>query len=138
MSELAQVGTYCPNEACEKYQQVGAGNIIRYGKTRQGQQRFQCKVCQRTFNQQAGTIFYRRRTDTKDIVEALAMLAEGMRISSVARVKGVKADTVLVWLRRAAAHALSIEQALLEDYRLSACQIDALWTYVRSKEKKAQ
>ena len=88
MSELAQVGTYCPNGACEKYQQVGAGNIIRYGKTRQGQQRFQCKACQRTFNQQVGTIFYRRRTDTKDIVEALAMLAEGMRISSVARVKG--------------------------------------------------
>ena len=48
----------------------------------------------------------------------------------------MKADTVLVWLRRAAAHALSIEQVLLEDYHLSACQIDALWTYSGSKEKK--
>jgi len=73
----------------------------------------------------------------KDIVEALAMLAEGMRISSVARVKGVKADTVLAWLRHAAAHALRVEQVLLEDYHLSACQIDALWTYIHSKEKKA-
>lgn len=72
----------------------------------------------------------------KDMVEALAMLAEGMRISRVARVKGVKADTVLVWLRRAAAHALSLEQVLLEDYHLSACQIDAWWTYIGSKEKK--
>jgi len=60
-----------------------------------------------------------------------------MRISSVARVKGVKADTVLAWLRRAA-HALRVEQVLLEDYHLSACQIDALWTYIRSKEKKAR
>lgn len=138
MSELAQVGTYCRNATCAAYQQVEKGNIIRYGKTRQGQQRYQCKLCRQTFNQQAGTIFYRRRTDMKDIVEALAMLAEGMRISSVARVKGVKADTVLAWLRRAAAHALRVEQVLLEDYHLSACQIDALWTYIHSKEKKAR
>ena len=138
MGQLVRVGSCCGNAACASYQQVKAGNLIRYGTTRQGHQRYRCKTCGRTFNAQAGTLFYRRRTATKDIVEALAMLAEGMRISSVARVKGVKADTVAAWLQRAAGHGLKVEQALLENYPLSASQIDALWTYVRSKQKKTR
>lgn len=135
MGQLLPVGKVCGNPACASYQQVKVGNVIRYGKTRQGQQRYRCKTCGRTFNAQAGTVFYRCRTGTKDMVEALALLAEGVRISSVARVKGVKTDTVLAWLRRAAGHGLKLDQAMLENYPLSASQIDALWTYVGSKQK---
>ncbi len=133
---LAQVGTFCPNAECACYQQVGQGNMIRYGTSRQGQPRYHCKVCHHTFNARAGTLFYRKRTDVKDIVETLAMVAEGMGIRASARVKGVKPGTVLAWLREAAAHAQQIEEVLLRDYELTASQIDALWTYVRRKGEK--
>lgn len=94
MGQLVQVGSYCPNRACVRYQQLNAGNIIRYGKTHQGQQRYQCKQCGKTFCARTGTVFYRCRKPVQTIIEGLAMLAEGMRVRSVARVKGVKADTV--------------------------------------------
>jgi len=48
----------------------------------------------------------------KDILEAVAMLAERMSIAAVARVKGVKEDTVSSWLKKAANHVEKIEELL--------------------------
>lgn len=136
MSELVSVGSFCPNELCKDHGKGDAGNIIRYGKSSEGRQRFQCKTCGKTFNDRAGTLFHGRKTAVKDIMEVLAMLAEGMRISSISRVKGFKEDTVLDWLREAARHAEQVEAVLLSEYPISQAQIDGLWTYVGRKEKK--
>jgi transposase-like protein len=136
MSELVSVGSFCPYERCADYGQVGKGNIVQYGKSRQGQQRYQCKTCKRTFNERRGTVFYNRKTATEDLLECLALLAEGVRISSISRTKGIKEDTILAFLRQAADHAQQIERVLLNDYHISQGQIDGLWTYVGRKEAK--
>jgi len=88
MAEIVSVGSLCPNEACADYGKVEAGNIIRYGKSGDGRQRFQCKSCGKTFNYRTGTLFHGRKTPVKEIMKVLAMLAEGMRMSSISRVKG--------------------------------------------------
>jgi len=136
MAEIVSVGSFCPHEACADYGKVEVGNIIRYGKSGEGRQRFQCKTCGKTFNDRTGTLFHGRKTPARDIMEVLAMLAEGMRISSISRVKGFKEDTVLDWLREAARHAEQVETVLLSQYQISQAQIDGLWTYVGRKEKK--
>ena len=134
MAELASVGDFCPNPECEAYGAVEAKTIIRYGKTRDGRQRYQCKSCKKTFNERKGTLFYNRKTEEKDILECLALLAEGVRISSLSRSKGFKEDTILSLLRAAAHHAEEIEAILLNDYQISQVQIDGLWTYVGHKK----
>ncbi len=136
MCELVAVGNFCPNENCPDYGKVDVGNIIRYGKSNEGRQRFQCKTCRKTFNERSGTLFYNRKTQEEDILECLALLAEGVRISSISRAKGIKADTILSFLREAAHHAEQIEALLLNDYRISQVQIDGLWTYVGRKDAK--
>jgi transposase-like protein len=139
MPGFARVGDYCPNEVCSDYgkqQSEQQQNIIRFGKTKASRQRFRCKTCGDTFTETKGTIFYRRRTAEDEIIEALAFLAEGSRISSVARVKGHKADTILDWLRDAAEHAEAIEEMLLAKYRLKRGQLDSLWAYVGNKGEK--
>lgn len=135
-SSLASVGDFCPNPACKHYGDVKANTIIRYGKTRDGRQRFQCKTCKKTFNERKGTIFYNRKTDERDILECLALLAEGTRISSISRAKGIKEDTILSFLREAAHHAEQVEAILLNDYRIRRVQIDALWTYIGRKKRQ--
>lgn len=95
MSKLVPVGSFCPNEDCPDYGETGRGNIIRYGKTGEGRQRFQCKTCKRTFNERQGTLFYNRKTDEKEILECLALVTEGVRIRSIRRAKGIKEDTIL-------------------------------------------
>jgi transposase-like protein len=87
------------------------------GKRERGRQRFQCKRCKQTFNERKGMLFYNRKTDEKDILECLALLVEGARISSISRTKGIKEDTIL-----------------LNDYRIKRVQIDGLWTYVGHKK----
>src|SRR5215211_4253167 len=83
-----------------------------------------------------GTLFYRKHAPVKDILETLALLAEGVRISSLSRAKGFKEDTILRWLREAARHAEAVEDVLLADYELSKAQVDGLWTYVGNKGQK--
>jgi transposase-like protein len=136
MSELGTVGSFCPNETCPDYGKVGVGNVIRYGTPNEGRQRFQCKTCRKTFNERKGTLFYNRKTQETDILECLALLAEGVRISSISRAKGMKEDTSLSFLREAAQHAQEVEAILLNDYRITQVQIDGLWTYVGRKQEK--
>jgi transposase-like protein len=139
MTQLASVGDFCPNPDCSVYGDTGANVIIRHGKTRQGRQRFQCRVCKKTFNERHGTLFYNRKTEEKDILECLALLAEGVRITSISRSKGIKEAAILSFLREAAHHAEQVEAILLNDYRISQAQIDGLWTYVgRKQEKKTE
>lgn len=136
VKELAEVGQFCPNAGCERYGDVSNRQIIRFGQTAKGTQRFRCQVCGGTFSETTGTLFHKKHTPRKDILEALALLAEGVRISSIARVKGLKQDTILGWLRQAARHAEQVEAALMSEYRVSRAQVDALWAYVGHKGKK--
>ncbi len=133
---LASAGTFCPEQGCHHYAKVDEGNIIKFGKSKQGVQRYRCKSCQTTFAATRGTLFYRKHTPLKDILETLALLAEGVRISSLSRAKGFKEDTILRWLREAARHAEAVEDVLLADYELSKAQVDGLWTYVGNKGQK--
>lgn len=140
MPDFAPVGDFCPNEACPDYGKLQSDqpkkNIKKAGKTKAGRQRYQCKTCGQTFTETKGTILYRRRTPESEILETLAFIAEGVRISSIARVKGHKEDTILNWLRAAAQHAEAIEDRLMAEYQLDRGQLDALWSYVGHKGEK--
>lgn len=140
MEQLAKVGEFCPNEGCPDYEKLQAmqsePNIIKAGKTRKGVQRYECKTCGQSFTETKGTLFYKKRTAEDEILETLALLAEGSRISSLSRVKGHKEDTLLSWLREAGEHMQAVEEVLMKDYRVERGQLDALWAFVRNKGEK--
>ena len=139
MAALTQVGTVCPNSectACGQVQGAAHSNIIRFGVTKAGRQRYQCTTCRRTFTETKGTLFYRRRVGEAEILKTLAQIAEGSRVSSVSRTTGHKEDTILDWLREAAQQVAAIEAVLLADYGVSRGQLDGLWAYVGNKGEK--
>ena len=70
------------------------------------------------------------------ILECLALVAERCSLASIHRVKGIKDETVIDWLREAANHAEEIEALLLANYKLPRVQLDAMWTYVGHKGEK--
>lgn len=141
MEKFARPGEFCPKEACPDYgklQNDQQKNLVKFGKTRKGVQRFRCQTCGGTFTETTGTIFYRKRTPEHEILETLALLAEGNRISSLSRVKGFKEDTILAWVRQAAQHSDAVDEVLMKDFKIKRGQLDALWAYVQNKgEKKA-
>lgn len=139
MVKLAKPGDFCPNKECpdyEKLQSAGQHNIIKAGKTQAGVQRYECITCHRTFTATKGTLFYGKRTSAETILETLAFLAEGNRISSLSRVKGLKEDTILSWLREAAQHTDTINEILLKDFKVKRGQLDGLWLFIQNKGQK--
>ena len=139
MTKLAQVGDFCPNEVCPDYGKLQSDrqlNVIKFGTTQAGRLWYKGKTCGETFTETKGTLFYRRRTPDDEIIDTLAHIAEGNRISSLARTKGHKEDTIIDWIREAGKHAEAIEEVLLADYQLTRGQIDGLWAYVGNKGEK--
>ena len=139
MAKLAKPGDFCPNEGCrdyEKLQSASQHNIIKAGKTKAGIQRYECTTCHHTFTATKGTLFYGKRTSAETILETLAFLAEGNRISSLSRVKGIKADTILSWLREAARHTEAVNDVLLKDFKVKRGQLDGLWLFIQNKGQK--
>lgn len=141
MSNLVHVGDFCPNAKCTDYQKQQTDqqrNIIKFGHTQAGRQRYRCQTCKQTFTETKGTLFYRRRTPAEEILQTLALIAEGSRISSLTRTTDHKEDTILEWLQEAAEHVEAIDNVLLADYQITRGQLDGLWAYVGNKgEKKA-
>jgi len=133
---LVQPSSFCSNASCSAYGQVDLGNIRKFGRTPAGIQRYQCTICRRTFVETIGTVFYGRRRSQETIIECLALLAERNSLAAIHRVKGVKEETVMAWLRLAAAHVERIEALLLANYTLSRAQLDAMWVYVGNKGEK--
>jgi transposase-like protein len=133
---LVHPSSFCWNPSCPAYGQDDLDNIRKFGRTPAGVQRYQCRICQPTFAETIGTVFYRRRRSQETIIECLALLAERNSLAAIHRVKGVKEETVMAWLHIAAAHVAQIEALLLANYKLSRAQLDAMWTYVGNKGEK--
>lgn len=133
---FATAGEFCPNPSCSHYKVLPADQLIKYGRSRQGRQRYRCKACRQCFNQRSGTFFYGKHTQEQQIIEVLMLLVEGMRIRAISRVKGIKQDTIHRWLCQVGQHAEAVEQALLARYPISRAQLDGLWSYVAHKGEK--
>ena len=133
---LVSPGCFCWNPDCPDYGKVDHGNIVKFGRTKKGTQRYRCKTCGKTFVETKGTVFYGRHHSPETILECLALLAERNSLAAIHRVKGIKEETVSEWLREAAKHVEQIEALLLANYQLTRAQLDALWTYVGHKGEK--
>src|SRR5512136_1089657 len=137
VNRLVLAGSFCWNKDCPDYGLADHGNIVKYGRTGKGTQRLKCTTCERVFVLNKGTIFYGRHHSPREILECLAMLAERNSLASIHRIKGIKEETVMAWLREASNHVDEIETVLLTNYNLTKVQLDAMWTYVGHKGEKA-
>ena len=62
-------------------------------------------------------------TPAKEIIETLALVAEGGRVSSLSRVKGYKEETIRNWLQQAAEHVERVEDVLMQEYEIAAASL---------------
>ena len=137
MSErLVPPSSFCWNQECIDYCKVNNDNIIKFGRTAKGTQRYRCKTCGKTFVENIGTVFYGRHHSRDTILKCLALLAERNSLASIHRVMGIKEETVMDWLREAANHVEKIEDLMLANYKLTRVQLDAMWSYVGNKGEK--
>jgi len=96
----------------------------------------QCKVCGELFSETAGTPFFGLKTPMYTVCTALAELSEGLGVRSVARLRGVKPDTVLEWIEKAGEHCERVSEYMMQELELTQVQLDELWTFVHKKQSK--
>jgi transposase-like protein len=134
--QLAEIGTFCMNELCEGYKKIKPDNVMKYGKTEKGVQRYCCKTCKKTFTKTKGTMFYRLRRSEEEVIECMAMVGDRNSLAAIHRIKGIKEETVASWLERAETQVKQVEEHLVVPHKLSRIQADALWTFVGHKGEK--
>jgi transposase-like protein len=138
MSEpiLAKAGSFCWNQQCSDYAKADAGNLRKFGLTRKGTQRYQCRTCKKVFSQFRGTLFHHKHHSPEIIVECLAMLGDRNSLAAIHRIKGIKEETVIEWLLAAAKQTEEIEELLIALYHFTRVQLDAMWSYVGNRGEK--
>lgn len=123
---------FCDNSECSIFGKVGLGNIrTQSSKNKQ----VYCNQCDNHWVITKGTFFYHLKTPVKVVVEVLKLLAEGMGVNAVCRVKGVTADSMRSWLAKASDHVEEISAYLQKEMHLTQCQIDEFWSFILKKSQ---
>lgn len=122
----------CQNESCKDFGQL-TGRVRRYGRTRKGIQRYQCKQCGSTFTQTKGSFFYNLHTSRNTILDCFQLAAAGATLAEIKQRQGVKEDTVIAWLRTATDYMEEINPLLQARHNLSETQLESLWALAAQK-----
>jgi len=107
----------------------------KFGKTRDGQQRYRCAECHKTFSEPkplAGIA-----TDLKTAAFALRLLLEGTSIRATARLTNLDKDTVQRIMEQAGRQCFDFLARTMQNVRATDIQCDELWSYVGCKERTA-
>ena len=115
---------FCPNPACPARGPVGQGNI---GVHSQKERRLKCHVCDKTFAESRGTVFYRLRSARDWVVLVITLLAYGCPIQAIVAAFQVDERTVVSWQARAGKHCEALHRQLVEQPRdLGQVQADEI------------
>jgi transposase-like protein len=104
----------CPNMACHARGQIGEGNVIGHGRTRR---RYRCTVCGKTFSPRTGTMFHRRHTALRLIVQVIPLVSCGRPVVAIAAAFGLQARTVRGWGAAASHQSAAVQQPLVQQPR---------------------
>jgi transposase-like protein len=114
----------CPRCACSAT--VANGHV-------RGRPRGRCPGCRRSFGPTTGTVMARLKTPAAEVAQALLVVLRRGSLRAAEEVTGHTYEPIARWLRRAAAHADALTDALVHDLHLSAVEVDACWSFVRHK-----
>jgi IS1 family transposase len=108
---------------------VGYGSHGKHEKV----QDLMCQACGKKFTVRRDTVLYRLKTHSEKVVQALALMAEGVDISTLERVMGIGEGTLRTWLTRAGMHAERLHGVFFQELIFCHIQLDELWANVRHK-----
>jgi transposase-like protein/IS1 family transposase len=106
----------------------------RFGKHRNGLQRFRCNQCAKTFTEEHERPLDDMRLPMDQAVSVLKLLLEGMSVRSVERVTGVHRDTILRLLVLAGERCASLMESKIQSVPVKDVEVDEIWGFVGKKE----
>src|ERR1700722_5581067 len=106
----------------------------RFGKHRNGLQRFRCNQCSKTYTEDHTRPERETRLPQERVVAVLQLLLEGMSVRSVERVTGIHRDTILRLLILAGERCQRLMDGKLKNLDVFVGGVDEIWGFVGKKE----
>jgi transposase-like protein/IS1 family transposase len=107
----------------------------KFGKHRNGLQRFRCKQCRKTFTEDRPTPLGTMYTDLADAAKAIELLCEGCSVSTVERVTGIHHTTILSLLVLVGHKCERLLERRINGLPVTDVQAEEIWGFVGCKEK---
>jgi len=108
----------------------------KFGKHRNGLQRYRCNQCRKTFTEDHATPLDTMRLPMEQATAILKLMVEGMSIRSIERITGVHRDTILRLLLLAAEKITAKLRHAFENLAFQRIQCDELHCFVQKRERR--
>jgi len=108
----------------------------KFGKHRNGLQRFRCRQCRKTFTEERTAPLGRMNTPLDKALQVIELLVEGCSVSTIERVTGVHHTTILSLLVLVGERCERILENKIRAVPVSEVQCDELWGFVGCKERR--
>ena len=110
----------------------------RFGKHRNGLQRFRCKQCGRTLTEERDKPLDEMRIPFEKAVLCLNLLVEGNSVRSTERITGVHRDTIMRLGVKVGQGCAAVHGKLMVNLHVSRCELDEVWSFVKKKKKNVE
>jgi transposase-like protein/IS1 family transposase len=110
----------------------------KFGRNRNGSQRYRCDACRRTWTDESTRPADRRRLSQDKTIACLRMLLEGNSVRSVERLTGVHRDTIIDMMVEAGKACKRFLEATIRRVPVADVQADEVWGFVGCKERTKQ
>lgn len=107
----------------------------KFGKDRNGNQRFRCLDCKKTFQQEREKPIGEMTLAMSKVIAVLKQLVEGSSIRSTERITGVHRDTILSLLEVIGGKCARLMEEMITGVRVKNVQCDEIWGFVEMKER---
>src|SRR5438067_12784822 len=99
------------------------------GRDRNGNQRFRCKDCGKTFAAETVRPLGTMRISMADAVNALGMLLEGLSIRATERLTGLHRDTLDDLILLVGANCQRLLDSMIQNVPVEDVQLDEIWSF---------
>src|SRR5579871_5683095 len=113
-------------------------NCQRFGKHRNGLQRFRCPSCYKTFTEPHKPALEGSYISQDRIVLALRLLIEGNSLRSTERITGLDINTLMKILVKAGERCEFVMSRYVRNLVVRDVECDEVWSYIQKKEKRVR
>ena len=115
----------------------GHEKIHKHGKSEQGQQRYYCPHCGKTYTESFDTVYYRRQVSPAEVHTILQSHAEGSSLRGVSCISGRAYGTVVSIIRATSQKAQMIHNEEIKQVKTKTVSSDEMWSFVQKNRKTA-
>jgi transposase-like protein/IS1 family transposase len=107
----------------------------RFGKHRNGLQRFRCATCGKTYTEEHARLFGAMLVPEEKALLAIQLLIEGTSIRSTERITKLHRDTIMRLLVLAGERCIKLMDLYMHNLECKRIQSDEIWTFCQKKQR---